>query len=246
MPPPAKKKKGSDSGAGGSRSVYQRRYYGPRSSSGRAVRRPPLQFIQYTWTSNGSPITVGPNGYVALLTSFPRGSDEDKRHTGETVTYKVGLDLFCVRDTNRYKEIGSAIHCCWLVYDAQPTGTIPGLGTIFDLVDNFTEYPTTWKVNRDMGHRFVIKRRWTFTLQSDGHLGSNDYSRAPAAPCKYMIAFNKFVKRLGVRTEWRNTTTGDIGDVSRGALYIVMARGNAWSYEVRGRIRVYFKSVGNQ
>ncbi|AFV91329.1 capsid protein [Dragonfly-associated mastrevirus] len=209
-------------------------------------RPSPLQFIQYTWTTGGSPITVGAGGYVALLTSYPRGSDEDKRHTGETLTYKVGLDLvFNYNSKMATGRIARTHFCVWLVYDSQPSGTLPAAHGIFDLIDSFTDYPATWKINRDMGHRFVIKRRWVNWLEADGSISTSNYSGAPSAPAKSSVVFNKFVKRLGVRTEWKNTTTGGIGDVSKGALYIVVAR-QLYDIDVRGRLRVYFKSVGNQ
>lgn len=210
------------------------------------TRRPSLQVMKYTWTADGSGVQVIAPGSTYLLTNFPRGSSEDQRHTGETLAYKLAIDLEIQVVSAQHKYANRSTHCMWLVYDAQPTGIMPGTNDIFDFVEGFQYLPHIWKVKRDLCHRFIVKRRWMINLETNGANYATDYSTRPVVAPKYRCTFHKFVKRLGVRTEWKNSDTGVISDIQRGALYFIMAPGNNVTLNARGYFRMYFKSVGNQ
>ena len=49
-----------------------------------------------------------------------------------------------------------------------------------------------------------------------------------------------------MKTEWKNSTGGDIGDLKTGALYIVGAPSYDFKVNCNAKFRVYFKSVGYQ
>ncbi|WOF76319.1 capsid protein [Brachypodium phoenicoides associated virus 1] len=214
------------------------------TKSGRTDRRPPLAYINYVWTQDGNGVIFNSGGAVYLMTGFPRGSSEDQRHTGETLTYKIDIHLNISILDNYMTYVNRARNVVWLVYDVHPQGTLPKMQDIFNVIPGCTNKPEVWKVNRDVKSRFIVKRRWVFITETNGvsALKANE----PCNPCASQVYFNKFVKRLGVRTEWKNTATGDIGDISKGALYLCIAPGNNMSFAARGGITVYFKSVGNQ
>jgi hypothetical protein len=94
----------------------------------------------------------------------------------------------------------------------------------------------------------VVKKTWTVMLECNGV----DPSKAQSAsyygpgPCNQVKFVSKFFKRLGVSTEWKNSSTGDVGDIKEGAMYIVVAPSQKSDVYVNGYFRVYFKSVGNQ
>ncbi|AIT39767.1 capsid protein [Switchgrass mosaic-associated virus 1] len=225
--------------------------YTPRDTVLRGTRRrdgrPSLQVINYTWKNDGSAVTIGNGGGVYLLTEFPRGDAEDQRHTGETLTYKVSLNLqFAVQEDYR-KYCNRAQNMVFLVYDAQPTGTNPKITDIFHIAaSQFFPIPATWMVSRENSHRFVIKRKWMFITEVNGSGTAKDYTNAPCYPAHFSLIFKRFVQRLGVRTEWKNSTEGGIGAISKGAMYLIIAPGNGMPLEARGNIRLYFKSIGNQ
>ncbi|ACC68194.1 coat protein [Urochloa streak virus] len=242
------KRKRSDEGAWSKGKSKKKAMRGSSSRRPGPVRgpRPALQIAQYI-AAGTSMVTVPSGGVCELLATYARGSDEGNRHTNETVTYKVALDYHFVltAEACRYSSIGVGV--AWLVYDAQPTGNAPQVSDIFPHGDTLAAFPYTWKVGREVCHRFVVKRRWTFTMESDGRIGS-DIPRTTDAwpPCKRSIYFHKFVTGLGVKTEWKNVADGGVGAIKKGALYLVIAPGNGLTFTAHGIARLYFKSVGNQ
>nr|ANO40465.1 capsid protein [Sugarcane striate virus]ANO40469.1 capsid protein [Sugarcane striate virus] len=228
-----------------------RKGYTPRNSylrgtrSGRSDKRPNLQ-VQTFYACGPTQVQVRKGGIVNLLNGYTRGSDDNQRHTCETITYKLSLDLHLNIATELFKNCARGTAVIWLIYDTSPSSTQLTTQQIFAYPDALSLYPYTWKVARDQCHRFVIKRRWTVRLESNGTLGSSDYSSKPIAPCNNNVYFSKFVKRLGVRTEWKNTTGGDAGDMKSGGLFLAFAAGNGMSFNVDGTTRLYFKSTGNQ
>ncbi|QDO73337.1 coat protein [Melinis repens associated virus] len=217
----------------------------PRGPRG---RRPSLQVDQDVYAGPTLVEVPAVGGIVGIMTNFMRGSDESARHTAETILYKIGIDVYVTVSEALTVYSGKGVNVAWLVYDAQPTGTRPTCADIFPLASpNFNTQPCVWKVGREVCHRFVVKRRWLFTLETNGVRPGTSFSGANGVPpCNRSLYFHKFCKRLGVRTEWKNTPGGTDGDIKTGALYLVFAAGNKMSFSVSGVCRKYFKSVGNQ
>nr|WKU84412.1 coat protein [Sorghum arundinaceum associated virus] len=226
------------------RRVRPRTNYVPR---GPRVSRPSLQVDQDSFSGNSVIAVPYTDGVVGLMTNFTRGSEESSRHTSETILYKVSLDFYITVDAAFQKYSGKSVNVCWLVYDAQPSSAQPSCKSIFAYDANLATQPLTWKVGREVCHRFVVKRRWVFTLETNGYVAGTDLTgKAAVPPCNRSIYFHKFCKRLGCRTEWKNTAGGGLGDIKTGAMYLAFASGNQMSFTVGGTIRKYFKSVGNQ
>nr|ADA67982.1 coat protein [Panicum streak virus] len=244
----ALKRKRSDEVAWSRRKPAKKPARAPPPRAGPSVRRglPALQ-IQTLVAAGDTMITVANGGICSPLVTYSRGSDEGNRHTNETLTYKIALDYHFVLSSAACKHASRAVGVVWLVYDAQPTGNAPQVKDIFPHGDTLSAFPYTWKVGREVCHRFVVKRRWTFTMESNGRIGS-DTPPANAAwtPVKRSIYFHKFCTGLGVKTEWKNVTDGGVGAIKKGALYIVIAPGNGLDFTAHGQCRLYFKSVGNQ
>nr|AWB97033.1 coat protein [Sweet potato symptomless virus 1] len=204
--------------------------------------RPSLQVAQFTWTQNKVPVVFNPGGTVYLMTMYPFGGSEAQRHANTTMTYKMSIGQEVQLDKAFYASCGMYYMQWWLVYDKASTGTLPATSTIFDTF--YQNFPNTWTVARDVCHRFIVKRKWKTILTSNGV----DISKPGqiCAPAKQRVGVNKFFKKLGVKTEWKNSSTGDIGDIKSGALYLIGAPSHGVVCNVYGRFRVYFKSVGNQ
>nr|AHX84147.1 capsid protein [Sugarcane white streak virus] len=231
-----------------------RRGYTPRNSvlrgtrSGRSDRRPSLQVINYRWSGTSAPI-FKTGGATYLLSTFARGNGEDQRRGAETIIYKIAFKLVFAVTSTQLKYVSRGMCVIWLVYDAQPTGTKPEPKDIFDYDTGLSQSPMTWSVQRALCNRFVVKRRWKFELSVNGVSAAEDFSdnRVSGKTIPYSRrGFDKFCKRLATRTEWKNTEGGDIGDIQKGALYVIAAPGNAMEFQAIGNIRVYFKSVGLQ
>jgi hypothetical protein len=123
---------------------------------------------------------------------------------------------------------------------------MPGTSEIFDQL--FKDYPSTWKVQRNVSNRFIVKRRFAVTVEANGvdPTKSQSSSYYGPGPCNQCKTLNKFIKRLGCATEWKNNSTGDVGDIKEGALYFIVAPSMGTKINVYGKFRLYFKSVGNQ
>nr|UDN65909.1 coat protein [Digitaria streak virus] len=239
------KRKRTDEGSGSRRFTKKKSAAKGRTSSSRAIR-PALQ-IQSFVSAGAATIAVPTGGVCHLLSSYSRGSGEGDRHTNETVTYKAAFDYHFSANAGprAYSSIGVGVS--WLVYDDQPSGQVPAVIDIFRHDTTLQSFPYTWKVGREVCHRFVVKRRWCFTMETNGRIGSDKPpSNAVWPPCKRSIYFHKFATGLGVKTEWKNTTDGGVGSIKKGALYFVIAPGSGIDFTLFGTCRMYFKSVGNQ
>ena len=67
-----------------------------------------------------------------------------------------------------------------------------------------------------------------------------------AFPSNVFVDQRKFFRRLGVRTDWANGTTGEVAGIKSGALYLVGAPAYDFNVQAYAKFKVYFKSVGNR
>nr|AIY33579.1 capsid protein [Maize streak virus] len=240
------KRKRADEAQWNKRSTKKKGSAPQAKKPGGKVEKPSLQ-IQTLLHSGDTMITVPSGGVCDLINTYARGSDEGNRHTSETLTYKVGVDYHFVADAASCKYSNRGTGVMWLVYDTTPGGNAPTTQDIFAYPSALKAWPTTWKVSRELCHRFVVKRRWLFTMETDGRIGSDTPpSNQSWPPCKRNVDFHKFTSGLGVRTQWKNVTDGGVGAIQRGALYLVIAPGNGITFTAHGQTRLYFKNVGNQ
>nr|UDN65346.1 coat protein [Digitaria streak virus] len=237
------KRKRTDEGSGSRRFTKKKSAAKGRTSSSRVFVPPSNSKFWFA----GATTIVFPLASMSSTESYSRGSGEGDRHTNETVTYKAAFDYHFSANAGpcAYSSIGVGV--LWLVYDAQPSGQVPAVTDIFPHDTTLQSFPYTWKVGREVCHRFVVKRRWCFTMETNGRIGSDKPpSNAVWPPCKRSIYFHKFATGLGVKTEWKNTTDGGVGSIKKGALYFVIAPGSGIDFTLFGTCRMYFKSVGNQ
>lgn len=218
------------------------------NAPGRSItpRRPSLQVAEFLWTSNKAGVTFNPGGASYLFTNYAQGANENCRHTNKTVTYKMSLRYWVALEGTFVAYVRKYPVHFWLVYDKNPGTSVATPSTIFDSL--YQDQPETWTVTRNVCHRFVVKKHWKCMLESNGIDPSKQQSGSyyGPGPCNTWREVNKFFKRLGVSTEWKNSATGDVADIKEGALYFVVAPGNGATIRVGGRFRMYFKSVGNQ
>nr|WKU84269.1 mutant coat protein [Maize streak virus] len=147
--------------------------------AGSKADRPSLQ-IQTLQHAGSTMITVPSGGVCDLINTYARGSDEGNRHTSETLTYKIAVDYHFVADAQACKYSNTGTGVMWLVYDTTPGGQAPTPQTIFAYPDTLKAWPATWKVSRELCHRFVVKRRWLFNMETDGR----NWFGYPSIECK--------------------------------------------------------------
>ncbi|AFN80560.1 capsid protein [Digitaria ciliaris striate mosaic virus] len=240
MPASSKRKRGSSSAGKRRKKPRYTKWTGSRSSASQDALQ--VQTFQY---AEDQAFNAG--GRALLLTAFTRGSAENQRKSQETITYKVSVSLGVSASSTVQKYCVKSQPICWLVYDKTPTGIADLVPSdIFDVPSGLTNWPCTWKVKREVSHRFVVKRRWPFTLSCNGSTFTADYTKLPVPNTDNLVSVNRFAKGLGVRTEWKDTVSAEASDIKGGALYIVLAPANGVVFTARGVIKVYFKSVGNQ
>ncbi|WXB20465.1 capsid protein [Nomiamastrel virus] len=202
--------------------------------------RPSLQVATYNWTPNKQGVEFGPNGSCYNFTAFGFGSADFQRHTNTTKTYKFMMRTQVALDTSLYGYVFKYNMYWWLIYDKFPSSII-ATKDIFD--QTYTERPSTWCVKRDVTHRFIVKKKWKNTLSTTGIKPSE--TGKIGTPGNLVVDCNKFFTKLGVTTQWKNTSSGDLSDIKEGALYLVGAPQMGTKTLVYGTFRVYFKSVGN-
>ena len=177
------------------------------------------------------------------MTTFPTGPAEYQRHTNTTITYKLLIKMRMWTDSSQWNRCIKYKMYWWLVYDASPGDRVPVTDFIFDRMKAHS--PGLWMIKRELCHRFVVKKKWSIVLT----IARCDLTKAKTAgktPVMGFVDQSMFFKKLGVKTEWKNSTGGDIGDLKTGALYIVGALSYDFKVNCNAKFRVYFKSVGYQ
>ena len=177
------------------------------------------------------------------MTVYPAGPGEDHRHTNTTMTYKMSLNLEIQVHPDYYTRA-----CTWtihwfIVVDMAPAGTLPAISDIFD--NQFANAPQTWLVNRAQSRRFVIKHRWHNQLSTNG-IDPTKVCTSGVTPANFYIPVNLFYDKLACKTEWKSVSTGLLADIKSGALYLIGAPRANVKFQVQGKFRMYFKSIGNQ
>ena len=220
------------------------------------VKPPALCVYRYNWlNSDRTNVVVGNTPRVDLITCFAQGKADNNRHTNQTVLYKFNIQGTCYISDASCMFIGPVRLYHWLVYDAEPKQAMPDATDIFTMPWNLL--PSTWTVQRAWSHRFVVKRKWSVNLVTDGRkVGSKTVdSRYNYVVGKNIVDTNKFFKGLRVTTEWMNTGDGKIGDIKKGALYLISStRGGitgdsaslAFDVVCAYTHACYFKAIGIQ
>nr|ASA49097.1 capsid protein [Rice latent virus 1] len=231
-------------------SQFGRRVYGGVGSSQSA----PLQVRTYKWENPDKSAIAVDTGSIWIVNTLDAGNGDDQRHTHKTIIYKMLFQgTMWVNDATSAVCGPLTVHF-WLVYDAAPKGVLPALTDIFE--EGFSGLGSTWVVNRDNVHRFVVKRRWQMRLMTNGQKPYYTNRSGNGDPTSVTIRdFRKFFTKLRTATEWKNSATGGIGDIKKGALYLCAmcsqapegsARAINLGVKFRGQSRIYFKCTGNQ
>lgn len=238
-----RKRKGQWSGA--KRTIKRRRPVAPPLSRG-ITKLPALQKIIFQPANPSSGWSWPVTGISVLLSKFQRGSDDANRKTNDTVIYNVDVNLIADIDDTQKKYVNKSWGMVFLVYDAQPQGTQPGAGDIFDIDGGYATNPIAWRVKRNLTHRFVVKRKYKILMEVNGIDRKTQATNGMGVfPCNNVPSIQHFVKGLNVRTEWKNTAGDGYGDISKGGLVMICVPAGGLIGQVRGDVRVYFKSVGN-
>lgn len=220
------------------------------------IKPPALCVYRQNWfTPDHKSVVVTNTPRIDLITTFAAGKGDDNRHTNQTIMYKFNIQgtAWVCDDSVSFVTPVRLYH--WLVYDSEPKQAMPASEDIFTMPWNVL--PNSWTVQRAWTHRFIVKRKWTVDLVSDGKKVG---SKTVDARYNYVVGrnikdVNHFIKGLRVPTEWMNTGDGKIGDIKKGALYLVSAtRGGVTGDSASTAFGVvcnfthacYFKSVGLQ
>ena len=143
------------------------------------------------------------------MSAFPTGPTEYQRHTNTTITYKLLSKMRMWTDSKYWGRCMKYKMYWWLIYDSARTYRVPVTDAIFDRMK--ASCPGIWLIKREMCHRFVVKKKWSTVLTVAGVDFTKDETGGKT-PSMGFVDQSKFFKKLGVRTEWKNTTRGDIGE----------------------------------
>lgn len=161
---------------------------------------------------------------ITEFNCVPQGATSYNR-IGTKILIK-SIDFRCVFSMNGTAPTHNSVRYM-IVYDRQPNGAFPAFSDIFST--NISTAPTFFSgVNMANRSRFIILRDRVQTLDPDG---SGTFS------------VKEFIKTK-LETQFR-TNTGNIGDITTGALYLVAISltGSAASYSTMGsatfRIRYF-------
>ena len=184
-------------------------------------QRPSLQVASFTWgATNNQPAVFREGGSVYNMTAFPYGSSEAQRHSNQTILYKIMINMRIFTDSSQWNMCLKYNMYWWLVYDCQHADKAPEPKDIFEQIG--VNSPGLWIVNREQCHRYIVKKKWKTVLSVAGF----DVSKSTTGgyvPCHVFVDQKKFFKKLGVRTDWQSNTSGEVGAIKTGALYLIGA-----------------------
>lgn len=157
-----------------------------------------LAFANYAFDTTGS---------IALVATMAQGSSQSQR-IGKKAQYKS----FQLRGSANANSVGGVNDCAiLLVYDRDPTGSLPAITDILNTV-------STRSMNNDANSdRFHIIRRWDFIL-----IGNT----TTLSTGKEARTIDEYVK-FKFPVQFKAAGTGAIADIAKGAVYLVTVGNNA-------------------
>lgn len=141
-------------------------------------------------------------GAIALISTIAQGTSVNQR-----VGKKVLLKSLQIRGAAQQGSTATLNDCAVLiVYDKRPTGSLPAVTAILDTANS-----NSFNNDSNSG-RFKIVRRWDFCLSG------NSATPATGNEIKDM---SQYIPLNGLPLVFKAATTGVIGDIEEGALYVV-------------------------
>lgn len=114
-----------------------------------------------------------------------------------------------------------------IIYDRQPNGALPAVATVLldYLMSGSTQTLATSGLNMDQRDRFMILRDRKIILPQIGALGvASAVVGAPVVNAdekNSLFNFSEYIKLNGLETQYKNSTTGQIGDIATGAFLLL-------------------------
>jgi len=141
-------------------------------------------------------------GTIALVATIAQGASQSQRIGKVAYLKSVQIRGYAVNNTAAtFNDC-----CCILVYDKQPTGSLPAITDVLNTANSRS-------FNNDVNSkRFKILRRWDFMLignQTTPETGQEGQS------------IDEYVKLKGKKMQFGSAGTGAIGDIQFGALYFI-------------------------
>nr|UGC41930.1 coat protein [Fraxinus symptomless virus] len=183
---------------------------------------------------------IGDGGVVVCINNCPAGNIVGTRHT-----QKVRWSRLLLKGNVTLGSEGNAHNIyqwiyMWLVYDRRPGNVNPRIIRLFSGQQN---NPETWMKNQDNADRFVVCMEKRYSLIGHGYSDTamvTDRSPNFAYMRSRPISVNK---KLTGTTLFKDTTDGGVGDMDRGAYYLVFSTFQSYHVNVTLNKRMWFKSV---
>jgi len=141
-------------------------------------------------------------GSITLLATIAQGASQQQR-IGKKAMYKSIQTRGNI--TQNSTATTNDVAVC-IIYDKEPTGTLPNITDIFNTVNALSFLNDT---NSD---RFRVLRRWTHCLSGN-----------PVTPAtgNEIIDVDEYLDLKSLPVQFKAAATGAIGDIAYGALYLV-------------------------
>lgn len=140
-----------------------------------------------------------------LIATVGQGSSTQER-VGRKITWK-GMDIRMVWKGATDSGVPFDRVRCAIVYDTQPGGSLPSVTDIYETMN-------IWSHRKESGfERFRVLKEFRITT-----IGNSDDVSSP--PPNYAGQKRKYLK-INKEARYAGGTSGDIGDISKGALYFV-------------------------
>lgn len=154
--------------------------------------------------NTGVGLELNTTGTIALVATIAQGASVNQRIGKKAVLKSIQMRGYVVSDTTTLYSVGTLM----LVYDRKPTNALPAIS---DILVSPSSFAFLNDVNSD---RFQIVRRWNFNFVGN--------SLTPGqATDSTAYALDEFVDLKKRPIEFNAAGTGAIGDIAKGAIYIV-------------------------
>lgn len=214
--------------------------------SARARSSAEVKTVDLTWAAAGTGWNLNTTAMITPINLI---------QTGSTFTNRVGrrIEMSSLHLTGAITNIANRTTVAndyariIIVYDRQPNGAVPTIGTIFASYDQTTSATTsvTSGINPDERERFVVlmDQRMVLPPCDQASVGVTPQTIGSIEGNKDVWSVNRFIKLRGLTTHFKaDSSPAVIGDIATGSLLAITwgsigAGGEAYTYHYEARLR---------
>nr|WAE42584.1 MAG: capsid protein [Cressdnaviricota sp.] len=214
--------------------------------SARARHSAEVKTVDLTWAASGTGWNLNSTAQITPINLIQAGSTFTNRVGRRIEMHSLHMTGAVTNIANR-STVANDYARIIIVYDRQPNGAVPSIGTIFASYDQTTTATTsvTSGVNPDERERFVVLMDQRMVLPPVSQASAGVYGQTDGSieGNKDVWSVNRFIKLRGLTTHFKaDSSPAVIGDIATGSLLAITwgsinSGGEAFTYHYEARLR---------